>query len=118
MDEVQTIINLIGTGFYVAMCLITTASVVVHARVPWHKSRMGRHLMIYMGAFALTLDLGLVRLLVGDSLGFQMLRLAAFALLPFAMGQRLYLQIQAQRQPKGPSADKEPVPGPSDPAQT
>lgn len=94
----QTTINVIGTVCYVAMCVIGTASVAVHARVPWRASRMGVHLMIYMGALALTCDLGLLKLVAGDSLGFQVARLAAFALLPFAMGQRLYLQIQAQRQ--------------------
>lgn len=107
----QTVINLAGTVFYVAMSIITTGSVIAHARVQWWKTRMGRHLMIYMGAFALTLDLGLIKLVVGDSLGFQILRLAAFALLPFAMGQRLYLQIQAQRRGTvEPQPDPDPEP--------
>lgn len=117
----QTLLNLIGTVFYVAMCLIGTASVIAHARVLWRQSRMGVHLMIYMGSFALTLDLGLVKLIIGDSLGFQMLRLVAFALLPFAMGQRLWLQLQAQRKLKGSGTDKESAPEPlrpSDPTQT
>lgn len=95
--DVQTVINMVGTVLYLATCLLGTASVAVHFRVAWYRSTMGRHLMAYMGALALTLDLGLAKLLLGDSLGFQIARLAAFAAIPLVMGQRLYLQVQAQR---------------------
>lgn len=112
----MTILNLIGTGFLYWAALVGVVSVVVHLRVFDRHSTMSVHLLMYMAAIAAVLVLSAIRNLTGDSWWFQMLRLLVFGLVPVFMTQRLVLQIQAQRKPKGPSADKEPVPGPSDPA--
>lgn len=94
----QQVVNLIGSVLLTVAGLIGTANVIVHFRVRWFASQMGRHLMAYMAVVALVLDLGIVRFAIGDdSLGFQLLRLAVFAGVPAVMAQRLWLQIKAQR---------------------
>lgn len=77
--------------------VIATASVVVHARVPWRASVMGRHLMAYMTVVALVIDLGILRIFFADSFSFTLLRTIVFAGIPLVMGQRLWLQIHHQR---------------------
>ncbi len=98
MDQHQALFQLIGNGFLVWAAVAGTASVAVHLRVPWWQSVMGRHLMAYMLVFALVLDLGVVKLIVGDSGGFQLLRLITFTGVPIVMTWRLLLQIKAQRE--------------------
>jgi len=76
---------------------VGTASVVLHLRVPWWRSEMGRHLLYYMAVMALVLDLGVIRIVFGDSWWFALLRLITFIGVPAVMTQRLWLQIKAQR---------------------
>lgn len=97
MGQHQQLLQLLGNGFFVWAALAATASVVVHARVPWWKSTMGRHLMAYMAVMALVLDLGIIRLIFGDSWWFQLIRLVTFIGVPIVMTWRLVLQIKAQR---------------------
>ncbi len=97
MDQHQALFQLIGNGFLVWAALVGTASVIVHLRVPWWTSIMGRHLLAYMMVFAVVLDLGVIKLIIGDSWGFQLLRLITFTGVPVVMSWRLYLQISAQR---------------------
>lgn len=92
-------VHYIGNALITWAAVVGTASVVVHARVRWRETQVGVHLMAYMAAFALVLDLSVIRLLLGDSDWFQMLRLAVFVAVPVAMTQRLWLQIRAQRWP-------------------
>lgn len=96
MDQSQAVFQLIGNCFLVWAALVGTASVAVHLRVPWWHSVMGRHLMAYMCVFAIVLDLGVVKLIVGDSWVFQLLRLITFTGVPIVMTWRLLLQIKAQ----------------------
>lgn len=91
------VLQLVGNGLLVWAAVVGTASVVVHLRVFTSAVLMSVHLLCYMAAIAIVLDLGVVRLLVGDSPGFQLLRLVAFAAVVSAMTWRLYLQIRAQR---------------------
>lgn len=77
--------------------LVGTLSVIAHSRVQWWKTTMGVHLMIYMAAMALVLDLSVIRIHFGDSPWFAALRLLVFIAVPIAMTQRLWLQIKAQR---------------------
>jgi hypothetical protein len=97
---------------------IGVASVVVHARVPWRTSEMGRHLMYYMTVVAAILSLSAISVVqkiaeavaagdlldvaekaaAGLPLWFLMLRLGLYLALPLVMGQRLKLQLQAQRE--------------------
>lgn len=86
-----------GSVLLVIAGIIGTASVIAHARVHWHASAMGRHLMAYMAVVALVLDLGIVRIFFADSFGFALLRTVMFAGVPVVMGQRLWLQLRAQR---------------------
>jgi hypothetical protein len=53
--------------------------------------------MFYMAVVAGTLDIGCARLVAEDTLAFQWIRVLAFVPLPFALAQRLWLQIKAQR---------------------
>lgn len=77
--------------------LVGTASVVVHLRVFDPSSKMSKHLLFYMAMIAIVLDLGVIRLVLGDSPLFQAIRLAAFVGVVLAMTQRLWLQLKAQR---------------------
>jgi hypothetical protein len=70
----------------------------------WWHSPWGRHLMVYMVAFALVLDLGLVRLAFGDSWWFAGLRVGAYLLLVGALYQRMFLMVQAYRE--GPPVNR------------
>lgn len=110
MDRTQAILQVAGNVLFVWAAVVATASVVVHARVSWWRSEMGRHLMAYMGAMAIVLDLGVIRLLAGDSFAFQLVRLVTFISVPIVMTWRLWLQVKAQRadsvirlQPRGGS---------------
>lgn len=105
MDEMQGLLRTVGNGLFVWAAVAGTASVLVHARVPWRRTEMGRHLMAYMGVMAATLDLGIVKLVFGDSAAFQLLRLAVFVGIPLAMTQRLWLQIKAQRTTRAATLD-------------
>jgi hypothetical protein len=96
MDDLQGVLRVTGNAFLCWAALVATASVVVHARVLWWRSVMGRHLMAYMGVMALVLDLGVVRLVTGDSWWFQLIRLLVFVGVPVVMTWRLWLQIRAQ----------------------
>ena len=98
MDQQQDVFRLLGNALLVWAAVVATASVIVHSRVQWWHSIMGRHLMAYMFVVAAVLDLGVVKLVLGDSWGFALLRLVVFAGVPMVMSQRLYLQIRAQRE--------------------
>jgi len=91
------VLRLIGNGLIFWAAAVSTASVLVHARVPWRHSEMGRHLMAYMGALALVLVLSCVRLVVGDAPWFQTLRLIVFVAIPLTMTWRLWLQVKTHR---------------------
>lgn len=97
VDQSQELFREIGNGLLMCAALVCTASVVMHARVPWWRSEMGRHLMAYMGVMAATLDLGVIRSFFGDTWWFSLLRLIVFCGVPCVMAQRLWLQIKAQR---------------------
>lgn len=93
----QALFNLIGNVLIVWAALVGAASVVVHSRVAWWVTPMGRHLMVYMSVMAAVLVLSCVRILFGDSTWFQLVRLVVFIGVPIAMTQRLVLQLKARR---------------------
>jgi hypothetical protein len=77
--------------------IVGVLSVVLHARVPWRESAMGRHLMFYMAVIAAVLSLSCFRLIFTWSQEwFFVLNVVVFALVPLAMTQRLWLQWKAQ----------------------
>jgi hypothetical protein len=102
----QTLLHNLGTVLIHWAALVGVASVVMHSRVRWRETEMGRHLMAYMGAYAVVLVLSCIALdtlppappAPGDSLWFQILRLVTFVAIPLVMTQRLWLQIKAQRE--------------------
>lgn len=97
--DVEQIIRWVGIGVTVWMALVGTASVVVHLRVFDRRSIMSMHLLAYMAALAAVLDLSVLGIVVGDIWWVQVLGLVVLAGLGIAMTHRLWLQIQAQRQP-------------------
>lgn len=96
----QEAINFIGYIFLTIGAAIMTACVLVHARTDWRATQMGKHVMYFMSSLALTLDLGVIRWMFGDSEWFQWLRLFTLLLVLLTMTQRLYLLVEAQ-QPEG-----------------
>lgn len=116
MDQSQELFRHIGNVLLICAALVCTASVVMHARVAWWRSEMGRHLMAYMAVMAATLDLGVIRSFFGDTWWFSLLRLIVFCGVPIVMVQRLWLQIKAQRATSTASAPTDPErtdPGPT-----
>lgn len=110
--DFQTVLNLIGTVLIFWGAGVGVASVIVHSRVDWWRSEMGRHLMAYMAVIAAVLVLSCIRALTGnsgDSWWFQLVRLIVFVGVPVVMTQRLVLQVKARRPtpcrdaPAGPS---------------
>jgi len=104
--DFHAIINLVGTGFIYWAALVGVASVLVHLRVWDRGSTMSTHLLFYMVSVSAVLVLSAIRNLTGDSWWFQLLRLLTFMLVPIAMSQRLWLQVQAQRR-REPRSDDE-----------
>lgn len=89
-------VALAGNVLLIASALFATTSVILHLRVPWWRSDMGRHLMAYMAVIAATVDLGVLRMLLGDSHPFRIVRLVVFALVPVVLAWRAWLQLKAQ----------------------
>jgi hypothetical protein len=97
MGMSQDIFRWAGNVLLMWATLVAVASVVAHARVPWWRSEMGRHLMAYMTVMAVVLALACIRAFFGDTWWFALLRLIVFVGVPIVMTQRLWLQIKAQR---------------------
>lgn len=99
MNQPGSILRIVGNVLLHWAAIVGVASVIVHARVPWRKSPVGRHLMAYMTAIAAVLVLSCIRIDIGDgdAWWFALLRLAVFFLVPVVMTQRLWIQINAQR---------------------
>ena len=91
------VLRWIGNGLMIWAAAVGVASVVVYSRVQWWHSQIGRHLMTYQAIIAVVLVLSSIRIFIGDSWYFALLRLAVFTGVPLVMTQRLYLLIQAQR---------------------
>jgi hypothetical protein len=90
--------QLIGNLLIFWAAAVYTASAVVHLRVFDRRNPMSLHLLVYMFTLAIVLDLSCVRILFGDSAGFQLLRLVVFVGVPIVGTWRLALQVQAQRE--------------------
>lgn len=85
----------IGNIELVFAAIPAVCSVAVFARVRWWRSRWGRHLMAYMGAVALVLVLGCIRLVYGDNFWFATLRAVAFGCVGFVLWWRLAYIVEA-----------------------
>lgn len=89
-------IQTVGNVLLVLATIPAVASVIVFWPVVQWRSRWGAHLMAYMIALAVPLVLGCVRLVFGDSPGFQQLRTAAFGALVAVLWWRLILLVLAR----------------------
>jgi hypothetical protein len=94
----QALLRLVMITLMVWAALVGSASVLVHLRVFDPTSPVSRHLLGYMTAIAVVLDLSVLALLPGDTVWFQLIRVCAFAAVPIFMTQRLILQVKAQRE--------------------
>jgi hypothetical protein len=70
-------------------------SVALFLRVPWWRSELGRHLFSYMSVVALTLTLGVVRI-VWEPSWFWWLRVGAFSLFVGVTWWRFLIIVKAQ----------------------
>lgn len=109
MDH-QALFQWLGNALLIWAALVGTASVIAHLRVFNRHSQMSLHLLCYMLAMAVVLDLGVFRVFFGDSSWFQLVRLVTFIAVPLAMTQRLWMQIVAQRE-----ARRDAISGPDEP---
>ena len=113
MGESYDMLRAVGNGLILWSAAVGIASVIVHARVPWWRTQMGRHLMAYMTVIAAVLTLSSVRVFTGDTWWFAVLRVVVFFGVPLAMTQRLWLQIKAQRDDARQEKHPRPVPPPA-----
>lgn len=107
MDQLTP--QLIGNVLLFWSATAATLSVTLHARVPWRTSRVGRHLMAYMLAIAAVLDLGCIRVVIGDSHTFQVIRLVTFVGVPIVLTWRLWIQWDVQRSAQGDTDHQAPT---------
>lgn len=89
----------IGNILLILAVIPAVASVVVFWPVVAWRSTWGSHLMAYMIALAVPLVLGSLRLVIGDSPGFQQLRTGAFGVLVAVLWWRLILLVRARFEP-------------------
>jgi len=94
----QEVLRNIGNGFLIYAAAVGLLSVVLHARVYWWHTQMGRHLMVYMFMIEAVLALGVIRIFIGAHWWFEIIRMAAFIGVCVAMTQRAWLQLVAQRE--------------------
>lgn len=90
-------VQLIGNGLLVLSALLATAFVIVyHFSAVWWESHDGRHVMAFMGALALVIDLAVLRLIVGRPEWFEIVRTLTFTAIPIVLAWRLAILIKAQ----------------------
>lgn len=97
--------------YVLVLALVTTscawASVVVHAETRWNTSPVGRHLMAYMLALAVTFTALTLGILVDHKpWWFEGVRAAMYTGTPIVVVWRLVLQLQARRHPLTPRPSK------------
>ena len=94
--EIMTIVVavLIHWAFLAAL-----VSVILHWRVDWWRTEMGRHLMAYQFVVAVVLGLLILRTdFFEESTFFITARVAVFVGVPIVLTQRVWLQIKSQRE--------------------
>lgn len=77
-------------------------SVFLHARTPWRRTELGRHLMIYAILIATILTFATVRHFTqaGFPQWVEWVRFAVYLSFPPVMAWRVAIQIRARRRPK------------------
>jgi len=89
--------TIVGNVLLVISALIATAFVTVyHLSALWWRSPDGRHVMAFMAALALVLDLAVLRLFVGHPEWFETVRTFTFVVIPIVLGWRFSILLKAQ----------------------
>lgn len=89
-------IQLAGSVEIILCAVLATACVLVYGIFHrWWRFPGGRHIFSFMAALAVTFDLAVIRFVMGDSVTFQLIRLAAFTLLPWVLAWRLLILVNA-----------------------
>jgi hypothetical protein len=82
----------IGTWMLYVACVPANLAPLAYTRVPWRRTAIGKHLMMYMISIALVLDLSTLSHFVNPrSVTFQWLRLLAFGFVVICLWWRLWL---------------------------
>lgn len=90
--------------YVVAIAVLTVlpawASVIVHTRTPWRRTRLGRHLMAYMFVLALTFTtLTMDMFMTPDPTWVDVLGIVTYTFTPIVVWWRLILQVRVAREP-------------------
>ncbi len=95
-------IRLLGSVLIFTCAVMATGfCVLYHLSARWWESREGRHVMSFTAVLAILLLLWSAGILAGaDSTWFQIVRLVAFAGLPWVLGWRLWLLYKIQIRPE------------------
>jgi hypothetical protein len=88
----------VGNVLLILSAIPAVASVLVFSRVTWWRSPWGRHVMAYMSAVAVTLILGVCRLVFGDHPMFAALRVVAYISVVVVLWWRLIILVAAYRE--------------------
>lgn len=93
--SIQQAMEIYGDLLVIVAAIIATGSVILHARVDWRHSPMGRHIMAYLLSLAILFDLTFIdNILLNrpDPLWFEILQLVMYTALPITMAWRLVIQ--------------------------
>lgn len=91
--------NIVTVGNILLICgaIPATIAPLIYLRVPWFRTRLGRHLMLYMISLAVVFDLGVLRLIIGEPTDwFPWVRVAAFAFVVVVLWWRVAIVLSAQ----------------------
>lgn len=92
------VLRILGSVEIVVAALLANACVLAyHLLADWRRERLGPHLMAFMVAIAMVLDLSAVgQFAFRGSLWFAVLRLVTFTAIPIVIGWRLAIIIRTQ----------------------
>lgn len=85
----------------IILCAILANSfcVIYHSIARWWKSEVGRHIMLFSATLSVVLDLWFIGLIFGGNNDwFRILRVAAFAGIPYVLGRQIWILLKSQRQ--------------------
>ncbi|MFF3443659.1 hypothetical protein [Streptosporangium sp. NPDC002721] len=91
-------IRLAGSVLIGVTTVLAVACVVVHQLLArWWRTSSGRHVFTFEAVLALSLSLWSLRLVIPEGDWFQVVRLVAFAGMPFVLAWRIRIIVQTWR---------------------
>lgn len=95
---IEDVIKVIGSiEIFLTAILANVFCVIYQMKAPWWKSEVGRNIMTLAMVIAVVIDVWIVALIFGgDNTGFRLLRLAAFAFMPYVLARRIWILLKAQ----------------------